>query len=421
MCSQNNQFSQITKRFFSKKQNYYQILGVAKSASLADVKKAYAKLAREFHPDKNSATDAKQKFSEINEAYATLNDEKKRQIYDQTGITGDEQKQYSNAGYSNEVFDFSDFFSYQSGKDSKGYENLFRDFEDIFGSENQKSNKRSHRGSDVQVAMEVEFYEAVNGVTKQFSYKAKDICNLCKGSKCKPGTSPSKCTTCSGRGTVNYRQGPMHIQMGCSQCKTTGNVIKNPCLNCKGSGCAQNQITEKIDVPPGINNEQVLRVSGRGNIGDNGGIRGDLLIKILIKVDSYFKREHYDVITEVPISIHQAVLGGPLDIKTLSGTKKIHILAGTTNGTKIKLGGEGISKLAPNQNQRGDHFVIFNVTVPKNLTPDLKKVYELLKLIDENKGIFPKHIFEKEKSFEKNDEEKKREDLFQSFEPFFSK
>lgn len=405
---------------FSKKPNYYQILGLPKTATQADVKKAYAKLAREFHPDKNPASDAKQKFSEINDAYQTLNDEKKRQIYNQTGMTGDEQKQYSqNTTSSTDGFDFSDFFSYQTGANNP-YENIFRDFEDIFGQESNRSSKRQIKGADVHVNLEIDFSEAINGATKEFNYKAKDICSNCNGTKCRPGTSPQKCTTCSGKGTVNYRQGPMQIQMGCSSCKTTGTVIKSPCQTCKGSGFSMTNFKEIVNIPKGINSEQSLRVSGKGGIGEAGGHRGDLIIKITVKADSYFKREGFDVYTEIPISICQAVLGCCFDIRTLTGKKSITVSPGTLHGSKVKISGEGITKLAPYSHQRGDHYVIFSITVPKYLTPDQKIVFEVLKMIDDNKGVAPK-FGKKTDSQSESEQEKKGRELFQSFESLFTK
>ena len=416
----NNQLFKNLSRLFSKKQqNYYNILGVPKTATQADVKKAYAKLAREFHPDKNSAVDAKHKFSEINDAYATLNDEKKRNIYNQTGMTGDEQKQYTQQGSQpEEGVDFSDFFNYQS-QGANPYENIFKDFEDVFGGESFKASKRPQKGADIQVSIEIDFMEAVQGITKEVSYRAKDVCGTCKGSKCKPGTSPTKCSTCTGKGTINYRQGPMQIQMGCSTCKTSGTVIRNPCQNCKGSGVSQTVLRERVDIPKGINSNQVLRVSTKGNAGENGGSKGDLLIKVIVKPDMYFNREGYDVHSQVPISICQAVLGCSFEVRTLNGKKTIHIQPGSLHGAKIKLVGEGLTKLAPNHLQKGDQFVTLSIAVPKSLTHDQRIIFEALRLVDQNNGVAP--TYNPSDDGDENEKDKKGRELFQSFENLFTK
>lgn len=374
-------------RYFSSRQTYYDILGVPKGATQAEIKKAYVKLARENHPDKNPAADAKSKFASINEAYTTLSDEKKRQVYDQTGMSSDEQKQYQNSGFdpSGQGFDFNDFFraqGAQGGQGSSPFEGMFGNFEDIFGFDVGGRGRGAVRGADAILNMEIDFMDAVNGFQREVSYRVKDACSTCKGSKAKPGTSATKCTTCAGKGTMNYRQGPMVIQMACNSCGGVGNVIKNPCSTCKGTGVGYTTHKETIQVPKGINTGQNLRVSGKGNQGDNGGPAGDLIIKITVKPDPYFRRQDYDIYVDLPLSISQAVLGAKLEVKTLSGKKTIQVPPGTIHGSKLRMAGEGITKLAPNQHSKGDQYVVFSVTIPSTLTPEQRAIFESLKSLE---------------------------------------
>jgi molecular chaperone DnaJ len=372
-------------RGFSKKEDYYKTLGISKAASQTDVKKAFAKLAREFHPDKNPAPEAKEKFSKITEAYSTLSDEKKRQVYDQYGMSSDEQRQYENAGFNpgqNGGFDFNDFFKGQQGGGGNPYESVFRDFEDIFGFEGGSKSTRPQRGADIIISIEIDFFESIHGVSKDVSYRIKDICHVCNGSKCKPGTSPTKCSTCAGKGTINYRQGPMQIQMACSSCKGVGTLIKNACNNCKGNGTAFVTLKEAITIPKGINSGQNLRVASKGNRGENGGVNGDLILKVTVRPDSYFRREGYDIYTEFSITIAQAVLGSKVEVRTLYGSRSLIVPSGTTHGSKIRLPGEGVSKLAPNHSQKGDHYVILNIYVPSKLSTSEKQIYEQLRSLE---------------------------------------
>lgn len=371
-------------RCFSSRQTYYDILGVPKGATQAEIKKAYVKLARENHPDKNPAADAKTKFASINEAYTTLSDEKKRQVYDQTGMSSDEQKQYQNSGFdpSGQGFDFNDFFRAQGGQGAQGsspFEGMFGNFEDIFGFDMGGRGRGAVRGADAILNMEIDFMDAVNGFQREVSFRVKDACSTCKGSKAKPGTSATKCTTCSGKGTMNYRQGPMVIQMACNSCGGAGNVIKNPCSTCKGTGVGYTTRKETIQVPKGINTGQNLRISGKGNQGDNGGPAGDLIIKISVKPDPYFRRQDYDIYVDQPLSISQAVLGTKLEVRTLTGKKTIQVPPGTVHGSKLRMAGEGITKLAPNQHSKGDQYVVFSVTIPTSLTSEQRAIFESLK------------------------------------------
>jgi molecular chaperone DnaJ len=381
----------IVKSFSSKK-DFYKILGVERNATQTDIKKAFASKARQYHPDTNQGKDTKDKFAEITEAYQTLSDTNKRKVYDQYGMSADEQKQYGaqgqgfgqNQGFGD--FNFGGFGDFFGAKQQKGgFENIFEDFFSFDGHTN--NSKRPQRGADIIINLEIDFMDAVKGLNKEISFKVKDVCGVCKGEKCKPGTKPSKCSTCGGRGTINYQQGPMHIQMGCNACGGLGTTISSPCVNCRGQGTAYRTQTEKITIPQGIDTGQNLRLAGKGNKGENNGQSGDLIIKIKINPDSFFKRKGYDVYTEIPISIVQAVLGAKTSVSTLNGKKEITIPPGTNHGSKIKLNGEGITKLAPNQNQKGDHYCVFNITIPKNLSPFHRKLFEQMRSYEETGEI----------------------------------
>jgi molecular chaperone DnaJ len=375
--------SAVPRRFFSSKQSFYDILGVPKGATQSEIKKAYAKLARELHPDKNTAADAKQKFSAINEAYQTLSDEKRRQVYDQTGMTGDEQKQYQSSGFdSSGGFDFGDFFRQQTGGFEGGnpFGGAFKDFEDIFMGKD--GGRATMRGADVVMNLEIDFMDAINGFTKEVSFRVKDTCATCKGSKCKPGTSTSKCSHCAGKGTMNVRQGPMVFTMECGYCNGQGSTIKSPCSACKGSGQGYATRTETIELPKGINTGQNVRVTGKGNKGDNGGPAGDLVFKVTIKPDPYFRRQDFDIYVDQPLTISQAVLGCRVDVRTLTGKKTINVPPGTIHGSKQRMPGEGVTKLAPNQHQKGDQYVVFSVVIPNTLTPEQKAIFEQLKNLE---------------------------------------
>lgn len=261
---------------------------------------------------------------------------------------------------------------------------MFNDFEDIFGfNTGGRKAKRASKGADVVINIELSFMDAINGISREISYRVQDVCGTCNGNKCKPGSSPCKCPTCSGKGNINYRQGPMVIQMTCEACMGIGTVIKDTCTNCKGTGSAYKTHKETIKVPSGIDNGKNLRLAGKGNKGDNGGMSGDVVIKVTVKSDSYFKREGYDIYTEIPISIGQSVLGDTIDVRTVYGTRTINIPSGTNHGNKLKIPSEGVKKLE--SNQKGDHYCVFSINVPKTLSSEQRKMFEQLRDIE--KGI----------------------------------
>ena len=397
-------------RLFSKKEDYYSILGVPKTATQTEIKKAFAKLAREFHPDKNHAPDAKEKFSKITEAYSTLSDEQKREVYNQTGMTGDEQKQYQNSGFdpNGAGFDFNDFFRQSGGQG--GFEDIFKEFGNMFGGGSK--SVRPSRGADIIVSLEIDFFEAINGCNKEVNYRVQDICGTCNGNKCKPGTSVEKCFTCSGTGTQTLRQGNFHIQTPCQSCQGEGTKIKNPCTLCKGTGIAGKNQKEKLTVPKGVNNAQSLRISGKGNKGEHGGPQGDLIVKLTVKQDNYYRREGYDIYTDISITIAQAVLGSVIEVRCLNGIKKVNIPTGTNSGKKIRLPNEGVTKLPPNHNQKGDHYIILNISIPSKLSDNERKIFEKLKEIEENNNENINQYSENKQNNDTNEENGFLKNLF---------
>ena len=373
---------QLLQPFSAGNKDYYSILGVPKDATKAQIKKAYAQKAREYHPDKNPSPDAKDKFADISEAYKTLGDENKRKVYDAYGTGADEQKQYGRGYDQGAGQGFQGF--YNQGN-MGGFENIFHDFEDIFGfNMGRQRTKRPVRGADIALNLELTFMEAAMGATKEVVYKVQAACDTCRGSKCKPGSSPQKCTACDGKGNTTYRQGPMIIQMTCDSCKGAGTTIKDPCTACKGIGLVYKQQRESIRVPAGIDNGKSLRLSGKGSPGENDGPPGDIIIRVMVRPDPYFKREGYDIYADVKLSIAQAVLGDTVEVRTIHGIKKITVPPGTYHGKKIKIPGEGIRKLE--SNQRGDHYCVCDVYVPSVLTPEEKQIFERLRELDQKRN-----------------------------------
>ncbi|CAD8134894.1 unnamed protein product [Paramecium octaurelia] len=388
---------------FSSKRDLYELLGVPKNASQNDIKKAYYGLAKKYHPDANPSKDAKEKFAEINNAYETLSDENKRRVYDQVGMTGDEQDQ---AGAQDPFAAYSSFFR-QGARGGRGQEyefdeSIFGDFASFFNMGGEA--ERTIKGADIYVQMEISFMDSVQGSQQTIQFEKVGTCTTCNGTKCKPGTAPGRCTNCGGRGSINYRQGAMTIQMACTKCRGTGISIKNPCTTCRGMGIQKQPTNETINIPKGIADGQNLRVTGKGNVGENGGKAGDLIVKIQVKPDPYFKRDGYDLITNAYISIAQAVLGDTIKIKTLGGDKQVSVKPGCQDGEKMRLSGLGINKLAPNQNQKGDQVINFKIQIPTKLNDRQREIFQELAKMEKaqsqdqtGEGVFDKvkNIFHK--------------------------
>eukprot|EP00357_Protocruzia_adherens_P006500 CAMPEP_0115015896 /NCGR_PEP_ID=MMETSP0216-20121206/27072_1 /TAXON_ID=223996 /ORGANISM="Protocruzia adherens, Strain Boccale" /LENGTH=488 /DNA_ID=CAMNT_0002386165 /DNA_START=152 /DNA_END=1618 /DNA_ORIENTATION=+ len=379
------------------KKDFYAVLGLPRGSSKAEIKKAYIKLAKEYHPDINKSPGAGEKFTEISQAYETLGDDKKKSMYDSYGLTGDEQDQmggdpFGGAGAGG----FGDFGGFGGaggfwenagpfgGAGQGDFEEMFSDFHEFFDrmGGGQGTGRKAHKGQDIFVQLELGFMEAVSGATKEIRVKKKATCETCNGNKCKPGTAPSKCYTCGGRGTVHYRQGPMTVAVACNKCQGTGTTIKHPCPQCKGAGFAHKTATEAVQIPKGVNTGQNLRLSQKGHYSETGGPSGDLMIKILVKDHPYFRRENYDIHTDYWLTLSQAVLGGQVNVKTLDGNVKVNLPAGVAHGDRQKLKNQGITRLPPNQTQKGHHIINFKLKVPSNLSTEQRALFEDLSSLE---------------------------------------
>lgn len=261
-------------------------------------------------------------------------------------------------------------------EDVKGF---WEDLEDMFSGAKKSDSKR---GKDISTQIEISFMDAIEGCQKTVVYERNSVCSTCNGTKAKPGTGQTKCTTCSGSGKVFYRQGFMTIGMECNACNGSGNVIKNPCTSCNGKGFTNNKATEEINVPKGVNDGVKLRVAKKGHYSQNGQ-SGDLFINVKVRQHPYFKREEFDIHTENPISISQAVLGAKIKIKTLTGETLVTVDSGTKDGDTKKLLNYGVPKLNSN-NQRGHHYVKFKIVIPNKLTEKQKALFEELSKLEEN-------------------------------------
>ncbi|MBO7304553.1 MAG: molecular chaperone DnaJ [Clostridia bacterium] len=352
------------------KRDYYEVLGVSKSASEDEIKKAYRVLAKKYHPDMNPGDkEAEAKFKEANEAYAVLSDSEKRAKYDQFGHAAFDPASGGGSGFGGfggfggMDFDFGDIFSsfFGGGGSSRSSRNVPID------------------GDDVLARVTITFEEAVFGCKKEISFGRVEACGECGSTGAAKGTSPETCQTCHGTGRVTVQQqtmlGYMQTQRACSNCRGTGKIIKTPCKNCNGKGFIK--INKKLDVtiPAGIDNMQRIVLRGQGSAGRNGGSAGDLVIEVRVKEHKFFTRERNNVYCEIPISFADAALGAEIDIPTLGDkTEKYQIPEGTQTGTSFTLKGKGIADI--NTKRKGDLILTVTVETPKNLTSEQKKLLQ---------------------------------------------
>lgn len=376
----------------AEKRDYYEVLGVDKTASDDEIKKAYRKLAKQYHPDLNpDDPTAEAKFKEVGEAYEILSDKQKRAAYDQFGHAGvDPSYGGGNSGYTRyqqyshgDFGDFSDIFG-----------DLFNGF-GFGGSTKTRNPNGPIRGNDTQVHIELTFMEAAKGCTKEIPIARLEKCGDCGGTGAKAGTSPEKCPECGGTGQVSVQQrspfGVIQSVRVCSRCKGKGTVINDPCKSCGGMGRIRHNKKISVDIPAGINNGQTFVVSGEGDDGVNGGPKGDLNINVSVKKDPIFTRDSFDIWVEVPITYTQAVLGDEIIVPTIDGKVSYTVPEGTQPGTTFRLRNKGIPYV--NSSGRGDEYVRVNIEVPTNLNAKQK---EILKEFD---GTTSDRNYQKRKSF----------------------
>lgn len=356
------------------KKDFYKVLGVPKTASETEIKKAYFNLAKSLHPDVNKAPEAKDKFAAVSEAYETLSDKGKRQMYDDTGLTGDEQEQSGAQGFGD--FNFGGFNPFAGfTQNASNLNDFFSEFKDFF-ERSPNEDRRSTRGEDIVLRVEIPFMDSIKGTQKTLRFERKSACGSCKGSKFKPGTSATKCTSCNGRGVMFIQKGPMSIQMPCQKCKGAGSYNPNICVTCAGTGSSTGQTVETINIPAGISSGQTLRSAGKGNVSTSGGPPGDLLILVEVLKHPFYVREGFNIFTDIEISIAQAVLGSQIDIETLHGPKTLQIDPGTQSGDTKQISNYGVPHMPPNQTKRGHHYVRLKVKIPNSLTPRQRELYQ---------------------------------------------
>lgn len=364
-------------RTMAEKRDYYEVLGVAKDADDATIKKAYRKLARQYHPDSNPGDqNAADKFKEATEAYEVLSDSEKRAKYDQFGHAAFDPN--AGAGYGGG--------SYGGFSDMGDMDDILNSmFGGMFGGggSSRRASNGPMKGANVTASVRVSFEEAVFGCEKEITLNLKETCPTCNGTGAKPGTSPSTCSKCGGRGQVTFTQqsifGTVRNVQTCPDCKGTGKVIKDKCNNCYGTGFVSVKKTIKVNIPAGIDNGQSIRIREKGEPGINGGARGDLLVEVIVAQHPIFKRQEYNIYSTVSIPFTTAALGGNIKIQTVDGEEDYEVKAGTQTDTKVRLRNKGVPSLR-NKSLRGDHMVTLVVKVPTSLNAEQR---EALKRFEE--------------------------------------
>ena len=359
------------------KRDYYEVLGVEKGASDADIKSAFRKKAKQYHPDLNKDNpDAAEKFKEAQEAYSVLSDESKRKMYDQYGHAGVNNSANGFGGFGGaQGFDASDFDF------GDIFDNIFGGGFSSFGGRGGSSKTRATRGSDLLMRIDIDFLDAIYGIEKDINLDVVEDCDDCNG---EGGHDATTCDRCHGSGTITTEQhtilGSFMSKTTCPECNGRGKTYKRRCSTCNGKGKVKKNKTITVNVPAGINTGDRLRVSGKGNPGTNGGSNGDLYLEFIVGEHDYFVRDGDDIYLEVPITITEAILGTKKNIPTLYGNVKLNIPAGTDSGDKQRIKGKGVDN--KNTRNKGNMYIILKVITPKKLSREQKKLIENLNKTD---------------------------------------
>ena len=371
------------------KRDYYDVLGVSKSASKDEIKKAYRKLALKYHPDKNKGDKtAEEKFKEGSEAYHVLSDDKRKNNYDQFGHAAF-QSGGGQSGFSN--FDFSSSFS-------DIFEDVFGDF-GFGGSTQSRRGRRNNRGNDLRYDISIDLNDAFEGKEEKINYTTYKKCKTCSGSGAKPGSRPSACGYCGGQGKVRSNQGFFTIQQTCPECSGEGEQISNPCSSCGGAGKTQSNESVSVKIPKGVDDGTRIRIAGKGEAGTKGGSNGDLYLFISVEPHDIFKRSEENLFYELPISLADAALGATVEVPSIDGGKtKIKIPSGTQSGKQLRLRGKGMPVLK--RNLFGDLYIRVVTEVPTSLTKRQKELLSEFKDLEDNKSNpLIKSFFDKAKKF----------------------
>ena len=355
------------------KVDYYEVLGVTRTAGDVEIKSAYRKLAMKFHPDKNPGDHAaEEKFKELAEAYSVLADADKRSMYDRFGHAGVGQASGGGAGFDPSVFsefgDFSDILGSMFG----------------FGGGSRRGGPQ--RGADLRYDLEITFEESARGTETAIQIPRQEQCETCKGSGAAAGSSPATCPQCKGQGQVRFQQGFFTVARTCPQCRGAGRIITKPCQSCRGAGLVQKERKLTVKIPAGIATGQQLRLQGEGEAGAGGGPAGSLYVVVHVQEHTFFRRDGVNLFCEVPVNFTTVALGGEIQVPTLDGPEKVKVPEGTQTGTTLKLRGKGMPDVGGRG--RGDLFATVQVLTPRKLTKDQRKVLEELA------AALPKEKFE---------------------------
>ncbi len=347
------------------KRDYYDVLGVSRSATPDEMKKAFRRLARQYHPDVSKDADAEGRFKEINEAYSVLSDAEKRARYDRFGHSGVEM---GNGGFGG----FPDI------------EDIFADFFGGFGGGRSARSPRQQRGRDLRYDLSIDFEDIVFGTEQEIDINRLEHCPICRGSGAEPGTIPRRCPECGGTGQVRQvRQslfGSMLYTTQCPRCQGRGEIVDTPCKHCAGKGKAKVTRHLTVTVPPGIDDGMQIRLSGQGEPGDRGMGNGDLYVHVRVRPHKFFRRRNHDIVLEIPINVAQAALGDTITVPTVEGEDELRIPAGTQAGRVFRLRGKGVPKLRRDGSVsgRGDQLVVVQVDIPKKLSAEQRALFEQL-------------------------------------------